>query len=140
MPTKHADPGTFDTEHRLFLPTWEVFNQTKYDALEKWIAANASAFGWLLANLDTLKRNRRGYCSGSRIRSALRDRYPAIIKVDEFAFNNNLTKYLKYRIVFLRPELHLFEFRRQERAEPAPICPRHHCKLICPQCVASKQT
>jgi hypothetical protein len=37
MSKKHADRGTFDQEHRLFLPAWEVFKQNKYHDLEKWI-------------------------------------------------------------------------------------------------------
>src|SRR5579864_2386023 len=98
--------GTCDKESQLFFPTGEVFNQTKYDALEKWLKANPAPFAWLLENLDTL-RDKRGYCSGSRIRSALRDRYPYVAKVDEFKFNNNITKYLKYRVVYLKPDLHL---------------------------------
>jgi hypothetical protein len=95
---------TRDKEHQLFFPTGEGFNQAKYDALEKWIKVNPMPFAWVLENLETL-RDKRGYCSGSRIRSALRDRYPNIAKVDEFKFNNNLTKYLKFRVVYLKPEL-----------------------------------
>jgi hypothetical protein len=129
--------GARDEEHRLFFPTGEVFNQTKYDALEKWLKANPAPFAWLLANLDTL-RDRRGYCSGSRIRSAFRDRYPTVAKVDEFKFNNNITKYLKFRVVFLKPDLHVFEFRRPPRRAARSVlsCPQHHCALVCPECIA----
>jgi hypothetical protein len=131
MPTKYADPGTFDKNHRLFLPTWVAFNQKKHDALENWISDRRTAFDWLLANLDKLKRNNRGYCSVSRIRSAFQD--------NGFPFNNNISTYLRFRIVFLKPELHLFEFRRPEKhSERVPlICPEHHCMLTCPQCAAS---
>lgn len=130
--------GTRDKEHQLFFPTGEVFNQTKYDALEKWIKANPAPFAWLLENLDTL-RDKRGYCSGSRLRSALRDRYPSVAKIDEFKFNNNITKYLKYRIVSMKPDLHLFEFRRPPKraALAALCCPQHLCALVCPECIKS---
>jgi hypothetical protein len=122
MSTKHSDPGTRDHEHRLFIPVWEVFSQTKYDALEKWINRNQAPFAWLLENLETL-RDKRGYCSGSRIRSAFRDRYPIVAKIDQYKFNNNITKYLKYRIVYLKPDLHLFEFRHpSKRYASCPGC------------------
>src|SRR5580700_1797197 len=126
--SKHSDPGTWYQEHRLFIPVWDVFNQIKCNALEKWLAANTAPFAWLLENLESL-RDKRGYCSGSRIRSAFRDRYPAVAKVDEFKFNNNITKYLRYRIVYLKPDLHLFEFRRplgkKTERSPVPVCPQH---------------
>jgi hypothetical protein len=129
--------GTFDREHQLFFPTGEIFNQTKYDALEKWLKANQAPFAWLLENLDTL-RDKHGYCSGSRIRSAFRDRYPDVAKVDEFKFNNNITKYLKFRVVFLKPDLHVFEFRHPPKRAGRNLicCPRHHCVLVCPECIA----
>ena len=136
MPTHSA--GTFDKEHQLFFPTGEVFNQAKYAALQKWIAVNQAAFDWLTANLHKLRLNKRGYCSGSRIRSAFRDHYPGVVKVDEFKFNNNITKYLKFRIVFLNPDLHLFEFRcpPKHAVRAALSCPQHHCALVCPECLA----
>lgn len=137
MPTKHR--GTFDKAHQLFFPAGEVFNQSKYDALEEWVNANPAPFAWLLENLETL-RDKRGYCSGSRIRSGLRDRYPNVAKVDEFKFNNNLTKYLKFRAVYLKSNLRrLFEFRRPPKYAPraALCCPEHHCALVCPECTAS---
>ena len=133
--------GTFDNEHQLFIPTGEMFKQAKYDALEKWIKANPAPFAWLLENLETL-RDKRGYCSGSRIRSAFRDRYPNVAKVDEFKFNNNLTKYLKFRVVYLKPKLRrLFEFRRPPKhaARAALCCPQHHCALVCPKCLPSAE-
>lgn len=131
--------GTFDQEHQLFFPTGEVFNQAKYDALEKWIKANPAPFAWLLENLDTL-RDKRGYCSSSRIQSAFQDRYASVAKVDGFRFNNSLTKYLKFRDVYLKPNLrHLFEFRRPPKHAPraALSCPQHHCALVCPECLAT---
>jgi hypothetical protein len=73
--------------------------------LQEWIEANPAAFDWLMANLDKLKRNQRGYCSGSRLRSGLRDHYHGVLKGDgEFGFDNNITKYLKLRIVYLKPD------------------------------------
>ena len=69
----------------------------------------------------------------SRIRAAFRDHYPDVAKVDEFRFNNNLTKYVKLRLVYLNPHLHLFEFRRPRRKAS---CPQQRCALVCPECIA----
>jgi len=121
MSTKHAGPGTFDQKHRLFIPTGKVFNQAKYDALGKWITENPAPFAWLLENPDTLG-DRRGYCSSSRIQSAFQDRYASVAKVDELKFNNSRTKYLKFRVVYLKPSLrHLFEFRRPPKHAPRSV-------------------
>ncbi len=128
---------TFDKEHQLFIPRGEIFNQKKYADLEKWLKVNPAPFAWLLENLETL-RDKRGYCSGSRIRSGFRDRYPIVAKIDEYKFNNNITKYLKFRIVFLKPDnRHLFEFRRPPRRAARSVisCLQHHCALVCPECI-----
>ncbi len=124
MSAQHSDDGTFDKEHQLFFPADEVFNPKKFQEFDEWRKANKPAIEWLLANLDKLKRDHRGYCSTARLTAALRDLYRDKVRTDEtYELNDHVIPYLKRHLVFRRRDLHLFEFRRPPvRKATCPNC------------------
>ena len=123
MSTQHSDDGTFDKEHQLFFPVGEVFNPKKFKAFDEWRKANQPAMIWLLANLDKLKRDHRGYCSTARLTASLRDHFSTVQTDETYELNDHIVPYLKRHIVYLRPKLHLFEFRRPPiHTATCPVC------------------
>ena len=109
--------GTFDGSHRLFIPAGWQFNQERYDALEAWLESHPGALQKALDKVDTLKFNDRGYCSTPAVQSLF-------IDAGLGGFPNHVT-YLKWRLVFERPHLHLFRFHKP----PVRRCPHCHKQL-----------